>query len=431
MNTLSLAFGKTTLIGTLPESWSGEVIESDYHQSSASLQDMVGYALSHPVESARLRDSVNPGETVCIVLSDITRSWQRTDLYLPLIVSELEEAGIVPADITLLIALGTHRKHTEEERRRLTGSLYGKCRILDHDCDDADNMVEVGVTSRGTVVELNKAAVSADRLILTGGIVFHLMAGYSAGRKALVPGIASRQTIMQNHALSLDPREGKGSHPLIGCDIIENNPLHEDLMEAQELIRPDFIVNIIPGKDAPGAAVAGHYVKAHEEGCRILREQFLIPIRDKRDLVVASAGGFPGDINFYQSVKSMINAGQALKEGGIMVLAVRSQEGLGNPLMEEMIGDFTSMMDREVFLRKNYSIGRFIAYYGCELASRFRVVLVTEMNEPSLKNAGIESFNSLQDALDFAAGSLGKGPLNYWVIPDASHSFPKTGNSGL
>ncbi len=425
MKSINLAFGQTGLSGTLPENWHPETIESEYSESSLSLKEMVQQALQNPVGTPALRDIVQPGETVCIVFSDITRSWQKTEEYLPLIVEELEAAGIDPSDITLLSALGTHRKQTEEEHRRMTGDLYDRCTVFDHDCDDAANMVKVGTTSRGTVVELNRAAVEADRLILTGGIVFHLMAGYSAGRKALVPGIASRKTIMQNHSLSLSPEKGGGSHPLIGCDRVLDNPLHEDLMEAQEFVKPDFIVNIVPGKSSPGAAVAGHYIKAHEEGIRILREQFLIPISDKRDLVIASAGGFPGDINFYQSVKSMINAGQALNEGGTMILSIRSQEGLGNPLMEEMIGDFSNITEREAFLRDNYTIGRFIAYYGCELADRFRVILVTEMDEPSLSRAGISWYGDLQQAIDAAAEIHGSTPLKCWHIPDASHSFPK------
>ena len=425
MASVSLDFGKDILQGSFPDGWTGGVVESSHVCESVELEEMVRLALLQPVGSPPLRDIVCTGEKVCIVFSDITRSWQRTDLYLPLIVEELEKGGISPDDITLLCALGTHRKHTTEEMKRITGPLFGKYRILEHDCDDRNNLVCLGSTRRGTRVELNKAAVEADRLVLTGGIVFHLMAGYSGGRKSLLPGISSRRTIMENHALSLSPEKGKGSHPLIGCDRLTDNPLHEDLMEAQEMLPPDFIVNIIPGKSSPGAAVAGHYIQAHAEGCRILREHFLIPIPEKRNLVIASAGGFPGDINFYQSVKAMINAAQALQEGGTMVLLSRSQEGLGNPLMEEMISQFSNMLDRELFLRDNYSIGRFIAYYGCELASRFSIVLVTDMDEPALKNAGIVSFKEFQAALDWLKDSYGPQQVSYWILPDAAHSFPR------
>ncbi len=424
MQTFTLKYGITEQSAPIPPDWRGDIIESSYTPGETSLGEKVRRALESPIYSPRLSDLVKEGERVCIVFSDITRSWQGTDIYLPLIVEELERGGVRPGDITLLSALGTHRPHSEEEKKSLTGSLYGRYPIVDHDCDDDANLVKVGTTSRGTEVELNRLALEADRLIITGGILFHLMAGYSGGRKSLVPGIASRRTIMQNHSLSLHPEKGKGSHPLIGCDKLIDNPLHEDLMEALEMVKPDFLVNIVPGTKGPGAAVAGHYDRAHREGCRLLRDFFLIPIPERRDAVVASAHGFPGDINFYQSVKSMINACQALKPGGTLILATRSQEGLGNPLMEEMIGRFASMEEREAFLRENYSIGRFIAYYGCELASRFRVLLVTEMVEPSLARADIKTFATLEEALEVARSAL-DGEVSYWCLPDASHSFPR------
>ncbi|MDC7225109.1 MAG: nickel-dependent lactate racemase [Spirochaetales bacterium] len=432
MEKVTLRYGSGELSAFLPDRGKWDFLEAPCSSESSgpgNMVEMVKEALASPVDSEPLHGLVKRGETVCIVFSDITRSWQRTDLYLPLVVEELEKGGVQPEDITLLCALGTHRPHSEEELRRLTGPLYGNYSIIDHDCDDRDNLVYLGRTIRGTVVELNRRAIEADRLILTGGIVFHLMAGYSGGRKSLVPGISSRKTIDQNHALSLDPEEGKGSHSLIGCDRLLGNPLHEDLMDALEMVRPDFLVNVIPGKGGVGAAVAGHYDRAHREGCRKLREFFLLPIEEKRDRVIASAGGFPGDINFYQSVKTLINASQALNPGGILILVSRCEEGLGNPLMEEMLGDFSSLAEREAFLRANYSIGRFIAYYGCELASRFRIFLVCDREEPALTRAGIRSFSSLQEAVDEAERSESEQG-SYWILPDGAHTFPRWERSG-
>ncbi|MDC7124868.1 MAG: nickel-dependent lactate racemase [Spirochaetales bacterium] len=422
MNDILLKHGKQELSCTLPKNWDSNIIDSIFEDKNADLAEMVKTAMQNPVGSEKLERIVKPGETVCIVFSDITRSWQRTDLYLPVIVEELENAGINSDDITLLCGLGTHRKHTEEEKKILTGSLYGKYKIIDHDCDDLDNIINLGTTVRGTSAEINRIAVEADRLILTGGIVFHLMAGYSAGRKSIIPGISSRKTILENHALSLAPQKGMGSNPEIGCDKLGGNPVHEDMMEIQELIKPDFIVNIIPGKDLPGAAVAGDYLKAHEYGCKLLRDFFRVPITEKKDVVIASAGGFPADINFYQSVKSLINASQALNTGGTLILVSRCNEGLGNPLMEEMLTDFSSMAERETFLRNNYSIGRFIAYYGCELASKFTLLLVTDMEEPSLEKAGIHCCKTLEEAIEMVQKETSS--TDAYIIPDASHTFP-------
>ena len=132
----TLHYGRTAQDGNVPGDWQTDVINSEGGPASGSLENIVLGALSHPVESPALREIVNPGEKVCIVFSDITRSWQRTDLYLPLIVEELEKGGVAPKDISLLCALGTHRPHSEEEKEKLTGSLYGRYRVVDHDCDD-------------------------------------------------------------------------------------------------------------------------------------------------------------------------------------------------------------------------------------------------------------------------------------------------------
>ena len=423
MNPINLPYGHNSLSLSLPENWTGGFVESDLQDPHCDFSDMVKEALASPVNSAPLHSLVKKGQRVCIVFADITRSWQMTGTYLSLIADELEKGGVTAENITLLCATGTHRPHSEEEKKILAGRLYGVCRFVDHDCDDQASMVRIGRTSRGTEVEINRLALEADRLIITGGIIFHLMAGYSGGRKTVLPGISSRKTIMQNHSLSLNPARGKGSHPDIGCDKLQNNPLHEDLEEAIDMVKPDFLVNIIPGKKGPGAAVAGHYRDAHRKGCAILREFFKIAIPEKRDLVIASAGGFPADINFYQTVKSMINGCEALNPGGTLILCASCPEGLGNPLMEEMIV-FPDMPSREEFLRNNYSIGRFIAYYGCELASRFKILFVSDMNQKDLAPAGILSFPTLQEALDYYRSRQETTSRKYWLIPDASHSFP-------
>ena len=424
MKSITLPYGEFLQTSPLPDNWEGTNIQSAYQSDDKSFETMVREALETPIESPRLKDMVKKGETVCLVFSDITRSWQQTNRYLPLLVEELEKGGVLKEDITLLCALGTHRPHSKEEKRKLVGSLYGKYRFVDHNCDDSENCLYLGTTSRGTEVEINRIAAEADHLILTGGIVFHLMAGYSGGRKSLLPGISSRKTIMQNHSLSLHPEKGKGSHPDIGCDKIKGNHLHEDLEEAADFLKPSFLVNIVPGKSGPGAVVAGHYREAHKAGCARLRDFFLIAIPEKRDVVIASAGGFPGDINFYQTVKSLINSCEALNPGGHLILTARCHEGLGNPLMEEMIQEYPDMKSRESFLRENYTIGRFIAYYGCELASRYKIYFVSDMDPRDLIPAGIRCFSTLKEAVEACFEDTGPGDLKFYRIPDSSHSFP-------
>src|SRR5262249_54963407 len=161
---------------------------------------------------------------VCIVVNDITRL-TRTDLFLPTIIETLNRTGVPDSDIFIVFALGIHRKQTEEERRLILGdAIHARIRNFDHDCMDEANLVTVGTTSFGNTVEINRQVWEADRIILTGEIIYHLIAGYSGGRKGLVPGVAGWRTTTFNHNMIFDPRVRSGH--------LDGNPSHEDLLEA-------------------------------------------------------------------------------------------------------------------------------------------------------------------------------------------------------
>src|ERR1035438_7476534 len=218
-------------------------------------------ALKHPIGSAPLREIVRPGERVAIVVNDITRL-TRTDLMLPPIVDTLNAAGVPDRDMFIVFALGIHRLQTDEERRLIVGDeIYSRIRCFDHVATDDASLVEIGTTSFGNRVEINREVWEADRIILTGEIIYHLIAGYSGGRKSLVPGVGGFRTTTFNHRMIFHPdcRSGK----------LDGNPAHEDLLEACRMVDPDFIVNVVLSPDGKLIrVVAGHYDLAHREGCR-------------------------------------------------------------------------------------------------------------------------------------------------------------------
>src|ERR1700722_8866414 len=247
-------------------------------------------ALENPIGTAPLSEIVRPGEHVAIVVNDITRL-TRTDLMLPPIIDTLNASGIPDGDIFIVFALGIHRRQTDEERRLIAGEeIYARIRCFDHIATDDASLVEIGMTSFGNVVEINREVFEADRIILTGEIIYHLIAGYSGGRKSLVPGVAGFRTTTFNHRMIFDPncRPGK----------LEGNPAHEDLAEACRMIDPDFIVNVILDPDARlVGVVAGHYELAHREGCKIVDRMLRVEVDEPYDGIIASAGGFPVDID--------------------------------------------------------------------------------------------------------------------------------------
>ena len=203
------------------------VIEANELAEKKSEDQVIKEALENPIGSARLRELVHKGEKVCVVIPDVTRVWQKPDKYLNRIVEELNEGGVADKDIIFISALGSHRKQTREEHEKLLGErLSPRFQVIDHDCYDKDNLVYLGETTYGNSVYMNKIAMECDHIVITGGIVYHLLAGYAGGKKSILPGIAGAETIMKNHSLSLNDNIGESLKPGVYPGSTENNPVH-------------------------------------------------------------------------------------------------------------------------------------------------------------------------------------------------------------
>ncbi len=420
----TLKYGTTTLKLPLEQSRLLGVLDSSPGGSGRSQEEIVRCALANPIGSPRLGSMVKPGQRVCIVVSDITRAWQKPSLYLPLLLEELKAAGVAEEDITFLCATGTHRGHTPQEREAILGpGLAGRFRFVDHDCRDAGSMVYLGTTTRGTRVELNRLAVEADHVILTGAIVFHLLVGYGGGKKSVLPGIASYQTIMQNHAMSLAP-EG-GSNPEARSGKVLGNPIHEDMLEAVAFLNPGFLLNVVMGPEGGIAgAVAGHWAQAHEAGCRLVERADAVTITQKAQMVVASAGGYPKDINLYQTIKTLINACEAAEPGGALIVLSQCSEGFGHPEVQEILQCYDTMEQREAALRADYSIAKFVGYYAAEIASRHLLILVSELDPRLVQNAGMLVASTVEEALRLAYAAKGTG-LTTYLMPHGANTLPR------
>jgi nickel-dependent lactate racemase len=352
--------------------------------------------LDQPVGTLPFNSHFQAGDKVTIVVSDITRLVKLHE-FLPFIVKRLNELGIPDQDILILVATGTHRRQTPEEHKKIVGEdLYNRIEIVDHSCDDSE-MVNVGTTPRGTEVVVNKLVVER-KVILTGGIVHHLMAGFGGGRKSVVPGVSSRKTIAQNHLHALDPNAER-SNPLIGVGALEGNPLHQDMVDATELVNPDFLVNVIIHTNGRIARlVGGHWLTAWEEGCQWADEKFGVPIEKKADLVIASCGGFPKDISLYQGTKTLFNAALAVKPGGTILMLAECRDGAG---ADEFFGwsDPLQKGTLDPDLRKDFTIPGYIFYAAVEASRNAKVVLCSTIDPELVKPMGIVGVNTFEEAL--------------------------------
>ena len=416
---MELKYGATTFFLDLPPDHLAGVITPPPIDCEESPTDIIEAALD---ACHRTILSFSPGDTVVIVTSDITR-YTGSELYLPLLVDRLNRQGIADGDIEILIALGIHRKQTAQEHQKILGSLFGRIRVADHECDDPAALVFIGTTSNGIGVSINRRAVEADHLILTGTIGFHYFAGFGGGRKSVLPGIASRAACMASHFAVLNPGEGSGKNHLAVTGNLEGNPVHRAMVEGCALAEPAFILNTVLTADKRIiAAFSGEWREAHEAGCDYYRRQFAYPLAKKCDLVIASCGGFPKDINLIQAHKAMEYGVQALTDGGVMILLAECRDGFGNGTFFNWFRH-KHLDEFEAALRAGYEINGQTAYSLLQKAQRFRIILVSDFPSQQVEELGMIPVQTLDEAMKLAAGLLPPGWRCY-IMPEAGSVLP-------
>lgn len=427
MKEINIKYGQGEMKAFIEEKNLLEVIESNPFKQDKTEDEIISEALYNPIDSKRLKDIVHEDETVCIIISDITRSWQKPHKFLYKIVEELNAGGVKDEDIIFLSAQGTHRKHTREEHEILLGEKLSKrFEVYDHDCFDEESMVYLGDTSYGTPVIVNKKAVECNHVVITGAIIYHFLVGWSGGKKSILPGISSFKTISSNHSLSLNEGFGSGIRESVCSGNIIENPIHDDMMQAAAMVKPTFMFNVIMGPNGNIAgAVAGNYTTAHEAGRKLVDSIDGVNIKKKSDIVIASAGGSPKDINLYQSIKTLINAKEAVVDGGTIIVLAECSEGIGEIKdINDMILNFDNMLDREKDLRENYTISKFVGYFFCETGEKYKLILVSEIDPALLKKTKIILAKTLEDALKIAYDDENEN-LTINLMPHGASTLPK------
>jgi nickel-dependent lactate racemase len=232
------------------------------------------------------------------------------------------------------------------------------------------------------------------KVILLCGTVHHLMSGFGGGRKSILPGVSSQETISQNHIHSLDPAAPR-SNTLIGMGVLKGNPVHEDMVEAAQLVDPAFSINlVVNSRQELCALYCGHWLHAWEESCHTVQELFGLPIGKKADVVIASCGGYPKDINLYQAVKTLLNASQALKDGGTLVFLAECREGGGTPAFFDWISPLKEGRLDEA-LRAGFTISGYIFYAACEAIARGKVLMLTQLKPDVVAPMALEAFDNI------------------------------------
>lgn len=390
-------FGKEKQFVNIPDGVNvRELTANDNIEFNAVDADVV-HALENPIGSPRLRDIVKPGEKIAIITSDITRPMP-TYKVMPALLDELAAAGVDFKDVTLVFALGSHRKQSPEEQKRLAGDVaYGKINVVDSDPDDC---VHMGVTANGTPVDITRVVAEADRRIALGNIEFHYFAGYSGGYKAVMPGVSTPAAIQSNHKLMIRPESCAGR--------LEGNPVREDIEEAGRICGLDFILNVMLDEHKNIVkVVCGDPVKAHRVGAAFLDKLYTKEIDCGADIVIVSQGGAPKDLNLYQTQKALDNSKHAVKDGGIIILIGSCAEGYGEHTFEDWMLNSESPDDLVNKIRRNFVLGGHKAAAIGMVLQRADIYLVSDMDPALVQRSFMKPYSSAQQAFDDALAKLG------------------------
>jgi nickel-dependent lactate racemase len=411
-----LPYGKTEVCARIPTRNFLGSIEPKERQGVKDSRAEIERALSQPIGTERLKEIAKAGDKVAIVVDDATRATP-SYLMIPPLLDELNQAGVKDEDVTVIFGCGTHRPVTPEEKEKLIGKeALERVKAISHDCEAEDN-VFLGKTSKGTEVHVNKVFAEADVKILAGDINLHYYAGYGGGRKGLLPAVSSAKTIQQNHAMLLHPKAATG--------VLEENPVHEDMTEAAKLAKVNFILNIVTNsKNELVKAFAGDLEQAFIEGTKLVDEMYKVPIEQRANIVVVSAGGYPHDINLYQASKGIHNALEAVKRKGVIVLVAECPEGHGNEVFSEWMEKFADSKRIEREIRRHFVLGGHKAYYLTKALQKVSIILVSVMPDCyAVNNFKLRTATALNDGLRDAFELAGKKAKVY-VIPHGSDTLP-------
>lgn len=375
---------------------------------------MIERALKEPIGTPTLQELARGKNNVVVIISDHTRPVP-SKLILPPMLKAVRQ-GNPDASITLLVATGCHRATTVDElRAKLGDEIFEQEHICVHDCDDEENMVFLGMLPSGQPLRINRIAAEADLLLAEGFIEPHFFAGFSGGRKSVLPGISARETVVGNHCAAFidDPNARTG--------ILKDNPIHRDMIWAAGKAKLAFIVNVILNGDKQVvSAWAGDPFLAHEAGCQALSKHCRVngPLSD---IVITTNGGYPLDQNVYQAVKGMTAAEAVVRQGGVIIMLASASDGCGGEHFyrqiaqtdpETQLANFRSreaaqtepdQWQTQIFLR---------------VLLRAKIILISDCPDETVRAMRMIPARNVDEALKVARELLNDENASVCVIPD-------------
>ncbi|MBS7648755.1 MAG: nickel-dependent lactate racemase [Candidatus Bathyarchaeia archaeon] len=419
---VNIPYGKTIINLEIPNGNLLAVLQSAEFDKSSDEVKIVWEALKKPIRGRQLTQVASGKKSVCVIVSDYTRATPNRIL-LPPILKILKDAGLKLDEIKILIAYGLHKPIPKDSIEEFLGrEITEEIEILNHNAED--DLFYIGKTSFGTKFSVNRLIINSDLVILTGLIEPHFFAGYSGGRKAILPGVSSKESIFNNHSFRMI------MHPLSRYGILDGNPIHEDMVEAVKMVpKPMYLINVVINKKQKIAgAFTGDIFEAHLEGIKFLDKHVKVRAPSKADIVITSNGGYPLDRDLYQAVKGMATGELIVKKGGVIVIFAECIDGIG--MGHE---DFYQIMaeaekPEDVFeriMREEPIRDQWEAQILARILKNASVILVTK----NIKHSVIEEMHMIpasnpEEAIEEAYRISGKNS-KIIAIPEGPYVIPK------
>ena len=373
--------------------------------------------LKNPIGCPSLRELIfqKKASKILIIVNDITRPTPYKIILSPLL-DELHQAGIKKENIIFMIATGIHRDNSEEEIKNIFGEdLVNTYKFINHNADSPD-LDYRGKLKSGNELWVNSIVSETDFIITTGVIVPHYFAGFSGGRKSILPGICGRKTIEANHAQMVYHNARAGN--------LKGNPVHEEMQEAAEKVGVDFNINVVTDENHKIIEmVAGELLTSWQYGVEVCKQIYICPIKKKAEVVIASAGGYPKDINVYQAQKALNNAYQAIKPGGTIILTAECLEGYGEATFEKWIEEANTPDDIIKRLKNKFVLGGHKAYAIAKLTKEVEVILISSLPPEKARKLFFIPMENISQAIEYIKEKYGED-FQAYILPSGNTVVP-------
>jgi len=414
---MKLKYGKEEIQLPIEDKNVIKILNSEKQEVLLNPENKLRELLKNPIGCPSLRELIfqKKASKILIIVNDITRPTPY-EIILPPLLDELRQIGIKKENIIFVIATGIHRSNSPEEIKEIFGkNIFSAYKFINHDCDDS-HLKDLDKLKSGNKLWVDPIVSDIDFIITTGVIVPHYFAGFSGGRKSILPGICGRKTIENNHSNMVHPDARAGN--------LKGNPVHQEMQEAAEKVGVDFNINVVTNEHHEIIEiVAGELYKSWLKGVEVCKKTYLCPIKQKAEVIIASPGGYPKDINVYQAQKALENAYQAVKPGGTIMLLAECSEGYGEPTFEKWIEEANSPDDITERLKKKFVLGGHKAYAIAKLTKEVEVILISSLPPDKARKLFFIPMENISQALNYVKDKYGED-FQAYILPSGNTVLP-------